>query len=128
LIEVEARASLTPLLQIATQVAFLPGQDNGARLLAQTSDHGRHDETGQVMAHGTPKGERYPFPPVHVAWGSIGVKEVAELIGDAIRVMAAEGLIHQGNGQLFARWIRHHAGQTCGLLLFRRVLLLPGCA
>jgi len=53
---------------------------------------------------------------------------VTELISDAVRAMAAEGLIHQGNSQLFAGWIRHHACQTCGLFLFRRGLFLPGCA
>jgi hypothetical protein len=53
---------------------------------------------------------------------------MTELISNAVRMMAAEGLIHQGNGQLFARWIRHHACQTCSLFLFSRGLFLPGCA
>jgi hypothetical protein len=53
---------------------------------------------------------------------------MTELIGDAIRPMAAEGLIHQGNGQLLAGGIRHHAGQPCGLLLLCSGLLLPGGA
>jgi hypothetical protein len=52
---------------------------------------------------------------------------MTELIGDAVRVMAAEGLIHQGNGQFLSRWIRHHAGQTGGLLLFSGGLFLPRC-
>jgi hypothetical protein len=43
---------------------------------------------------------------------------MTELIGDAVRTMAAESLIHQSNGQLFAGGIRHHACQTCGLFLF----------
>jgi hypothetical protein len=53
---------------------------------------------------------------------------MAQLIGDAVRPMAAEGLIHQGNSQLFAGGIRHHAGQPCGLFLLRRGLFLPGDA
>jgi hypothetical protein len=52
---------------------------------------------------------------------------MTQLIGDAVRPMAAEGLIYQGNRQLFASWIRHHACQTCSLFLFISSLFLPGC-
>ena len=43
---------------------------------------------------------------------------MTELIGNAVGVVAAEGLVHQGNGQFFAHWIFHQACQTFGLLLF----------
>src|SRR5215470_3547330 len=80
------------------------------------------------MAHGTPKSKRHPLPPVHIVWGTVDMQKMTELIGDAVRMMAAKGLVHQGNRQLFAGWIRHHTCQTCGLFLFSRGLLLPGCA
>ena len=128
MIEVQAHTVLAPLLQIAPQVAFLPRQNNGARLLTQAGNHGWHDEIGQVMAHGTPQRECHPFPPVHVVRGAVDVQQVPQLIGNAVRAMAAKGLIHQGNGQLFARRIRHHAGQTRGLFLLRRSLFLSGGA
>src|SRR5215470_10342980 len=80
------------------------------------------------MAHGTPKSKRHPLPPVHIVWGTVEVQKMTELIGDAVRMMATKGLIHQGDRQFFARCIRHHACQTCGLFLFSRGLLLPGCA
>jgi hypothetical protein len=53
------------------------------------------------------------------------MQKMTELIGDAVRMMAAESLIHQGNSQLFADGICHHAGQPCGLLLLRSGLVLP---
>jgi hypothetical protein len=59
--------------------------------------------------------------------GPIDVQKMTQLIGDALRPMAAEGLIYQGNRQLFAGWIGHHACQTCRLFLFSSSLFLPGC-
>src|SRR3989442_14052651 len=77
------------------------------------------------MAHGTPQDERYPFPPVHVVRGTVDVQKMTELIGDAVRMMAAEGLIHQGNRQLFAVGLRHPTCQTCRLVLISSGPILP---
>ena len=90
MVEVEAHAVLAPLLQIAAQVAFLPRQNDSTSFLTQAGNHGRYHEIGQVMAHGTPKSERHPFPPVHIVWSAVDVQQVTELIGDAVRTMAAE--------------------------------------
>jgi hypothetical protein len=115
-------------MQIVAQVALLTGQNDGTGLLAQARDNRRHHEAGEIGAHGTAKGERHALPPVHVARHAIDFQEVTELIGNAVGVLAAEGLIHQGNSQLLAGGIRHQARQTFGVLPLSRGLFPAGGA
>ena len=123
LVEVQPHARAAPLLEVAAQVFLLAGQDHVLRLLAQPAHDGRHDQARQVVRHGAAQEERDPLPPVHVLRHAVALEQVGELVGDALRAVAAEGLIGQGDRQLLAVRIVHHAGELAGLgALVRRLL------
>ena len=67
------------------------------------------------MRHDPAQDERHALPPVHVPGHAIPLEQIGELIGDALRAAAAEGLIDQRDGELLAVRIGHQAGELSGL-------------
>ena len=115
LVEVQPDARAAALVQVAPEVFFLAGQDDVLRLVAQPVHDGRHHQAGQIVRHGPAQEEGDPLPPVHVPGHPVPLEEVGELVGDALGPAAPEGLIGQGDGQLLAVRIGHHAGELAGL-------------
>ena len=121
LVEVQPHARAAPLLEVAAEVLLLAGQDDVLRLVAQPAHDGRHHQARQVVRHGAAQQERDPLPPVHVLGHPVALEEVGELVGDALGAVAPEGLVGEGDGQLLAVRIGHHAGELAGLrVLLRR--------
>ncbi len=115
LVEVEAQAGAASLFQVAPQVFLLARQDHVLRLVAQAGHDGWHDQAGQVVRHGAAQEQADALPPVHVLRHAVALEQVGELIGDALRAVAAEGLIGQRDRQLLAVRIGEHAGELAGL-------------
>ena len=51
------------------------------------------------------------------------MEQIAELVGDPLGPATAEGLIDEGDGELFAARILHHAGEAARLRYLGRCLL-----
>ena len=75
------------------------------------------------MAHDSAEHEGDPLPPLHELRRAVPLEQVGELVGDALRAAAAEGLIDERDGQLFAARIFHHAREPARLGLLLRGLL-----
>jgi hypothetical protein len=92
--------------------------------VAQAVHDGRDDETRQVVGHGSAQHEGRALPPVHVPGHAVALEQIGELVGDALGPAAAKGLVDQGDGEVLAVPIGHHAGEPRG----PRVLVgrLPG--
>src|SRR5262249_16173955 len=68
------------------------------------------------------------LPPVHVLGHPVLFEEVRELVGDALGAVAAESLIREGDRQLLAVRIGHHARELSALGALVRRLLGAGLA
>ncbi|PYN97747.1 MAG: hypothetical protein DMD91_16760, partial [Candidatus Rokuibacteriota bacterium] len=75
------------------------------------------------MRHGSAQEQRDPLPPVHVLGHTVSLEEIRELVGDALGTVTPEGLIGQGDRQLLAVGVGHHAGELPGLGALVRGLL-----
>ena len=114
LVQVEPDAVGPPLGQVAAQVRVLARQDQRLGLVPQTSDDRRDDQARQVLAHERAHREPDALPPFHEAGRAVALEQVVELIGDALRPPAAEGLVGERDGQLLAGRILHQPRQALG--------------
>src|SRR5439155_10270058 len=105
-----------------------PGEDQRFGLVTQAGDDWRHDHARQVVAHDAAEHEGHSLPPLHELWGAVVMEQIAELIGDALGPATAEGLIDEGDGEVFAARILHHAGEAARLRYLSRRLLGAGLA
>src|SRR5216684_9070057 len=112
LVQVEPDAVGPALGQVAAQVGVLAGQDQRLGLVPQAGHDRRDDQARQVLAHQGAHGEADALPPLHEARRAVTLEQVVELIDDALRPPAAEGLVGERDGQLLAGRILHQPRQV----------------
>src|SRR5712691_11786915 len=110
------------------ELLLLGGQDERLGLVAQAGHDRRHHDAREIVAHDPAEHEGDPLPPLHELRRAVALEEVAELFGDTLRPSAAEGLIDEGDGELLAARVFHHAGEPPRLGLLLRRLLGSGLA
>ena len=122
-VEVQAHTRATALGQVALELLLLARQDQRLGLVTQAGHDRGHHHARQVVAHDPAEHEGHSLPPLHEVWSAVAMEQIAELVGDPLGPATAEGLIDEGDGELFAARILHHAGEAARLRYLGRCLL-----
>src|SRR5439155_20671079 len=108
------------LAQAAMQLVMLAWEDQRFGLVTSAGNDWKHDHARQVVAHDAAEHEGHSLPPLHELWSAVAMEQIAELVGDALGQATAEGLIDEGDGELLAARIIHHAGEAARLRYLSR--------
>ncbi len=114
LVQVETDARGAALGEVAAQVRVLAGQDQRLGLVPQAGHDRRDHEARQVLAHQGAQREPDALPPLHEARRAVALEQVVQLIRDALRPAAAEGLVGERDRELLATRVLHQAGEPLG--------------